>query len=261
MTTSLTSNRYLSGSFAPVTEEVTAYDLPVTGRIPAHLSGRYLRTGPNPLGVEDAAAHIWTLGEGMVHGVRIRDGRAEWYRNRWVRSASVADRLGEPRRGAPVDERTDFAPNVQVAGLAGRTFALIEGGLKPYELTYELDTVGPCDLGATPAVPAGPRDSRPDEGFSSALLKHDLLRGATEAHEFGRFGAVGEGVFVPAESSAAEDDGYVTAYAHNPERGAADLVILAAQDFTGEPLARVHLPVRVPLGLHGNWVPDDRSTG
>ncbi|MEV7782070.1 carotenoid oxygenase family protein [Kitasatospora sp. NPDC088351] len=258
MTTSLTSNRYLSGSFAPVTEEVTAYDLPVTGRIPAHLSGRYLRTGPNPLGVEDAAAYIWTLGEGMVHGVRIRDGRAEWYRNRWVRSALVADRLGEPRRGAPVDERTDFAPNVQVAGLAGRTFALIEGGLKPYELTYELDTVGPCDLGATPAVPAGPRDSRPDEGFSSALLKHDLLRGTTEAHEFGRFGAVGEGVFVPAESSAAEDDGYVMAYVHNPERGAADLVILAAQDFTGEPLARVHLPVRVPLGLHGNWVPDDR---
>jgi carotenoid cleavage dioxygenase-like enzyme len=33
-------------------------------------------------------------------------------------------------------------------------------------------------------------------------------------------------------------------------------VILAAQDFTGEPIARVHLPVRVPLGLHGSWIPD-----
>lgn len=32
-----------------------------------------------------------------------------------------------------------------------------------------------------------------------------------------------------------------------PERGAADLVILAAQDFTAEPVARVHLPARILL--------------
>ncbi|MGW4700326.1 carotenoid oxygenase family protein [Streptomyces sp. NPDC004285] len=456
-------NRYLSGRFAPVTEEVTAHDLPVTGRIPSHLDGRYLRNGPNPLGVEDPAAHLWTLGAGMVHGVRIRDGRAEWYRNRWVRSGSVADRLGEPRRGTPVDERLDISPNVQVAGFAGRTFALIEGGIRPYELDYELNTLGPCDLGATPegysanahslfdphtgelhalafrygsddvqhivmdaggtvrrvrtvrvpgnpymhdfaltehhvllfdspvvfspahlgtgvpfawdpgrgarvgvlpregdgtvrwfglapglvghalnayetgdgrivvdvvrhgegfdirdvgasrptldrwtldlargtareerlddrvqefprvdprrtgrrhrygytaavelyAAPAGPDDDRPAEGFGNALLKHDLERGTTEAHEFGRDGTVGEGVFVPAESSVAEDDGYVMAYVFAPERAATDLVILSARDFTGEPLARVHLPVRVPVGLHGNWVPgaEPRSGG
>ncbi|MFJ3221096.1 carotenoid oxygenase family protein [Kitasatospora sp. NPDC086801] len=105
------------------------------------------------------------------------------------------------------------------------------------------------------APPAGPDDDRPDEGFSNALLKHDLGRGTTEAHEFGRDGAVGEGVFVPAESPMAEDDGYLMAYVFNPARAATDLVVLAAQDFTGEPVARIHLPVRVPLGLHGNWVP------
>jgi carotenoid cleavage dioxygenase-like enzyme len=33
-------------------------------------------------------------------------------------------------------------------------------------------------------------------------------------------------------------------------------VILAAQDFTGQPVARVHLPTRIPLGFHGNWIPD-----
>jgi carotenoid cleavage dioxygenase-like enzyme len=53
-----------------------------------------------------------------------------------------------------------------------------------------------------------------------------------------------------------EDDGYLLTYVHDPERGASDLVILSAQDFTGEPVARVHLPVRVPLGLHGNWLAD-----
>ena len=34
----------------------------------------------------------------MVHGIRLRDGRAEWYRNRWVRSAEVARALGEEPR-------------------------------------------------------------------------------------------------------------------------------------------------------------------
>ena len=46
-------NRFLEGSFAPVTEEITAFDLPVTGRLPAELSGRCLRNGPNPLGLDD----------------------------------------------------------------------------------------------------------------------------------------------------------------------------------------------------------------
>ena len=43
-------SRFLEGPFAPVTEEVTAVDLPVTGQVPAALNGRYLRNGPNPLG-------------------------------------------------------------------------------------------------------------------------------------------------------------------------------------------------------------------
>jgi hypothetical protein len=38
------------------------------------------------------------------------------------------------------------------------------------------------------------------------------------------------------------------------EQTSADLVILAAQDFTSEPVARVHLPARIPLGLHGSWI-------
>jgi carotenoid cleavage dioxygenase len=95
-----------------------------------------------------------------------------------------------------------------------------------------------------------------DQAFANALLKHDLAQGTTEAHEFGRDATAGEAVFAPAGPAADEDDGYVMAFVHNPERGAADLVILAAQDFTGEPVARVHLPARIPLGFHGNWIAD-----
>ena len=50
-----------------------------------------------------------------------------------------------------------------------------------------------------------------------------------QAHEFGKDATAGEAVFVPATPGAAEDDGYVMAYIHNPDRSAADLVILAAR--------------------------------
>jgi carotenoid cleavage dioxygenase len=68
-------------------------------------------------------------------------------------------------------------------------------------------------------------------------------------------------VGIPAESPVAGDDGYVMAYVHDPERSAADLVILSAQDFRGELVPCIHLPVRVPLGLRGNWVPKGCPVG
>ena len=126
----------------------------VTGTLPDHLDGRYLRIGPNPIHEQGEHFH-WFLGEGMVHGVHLRDGRAQWYRNRWVRSADVAATLGEPVRGTP--GASDFAANTNVLEHAGRTLALVEGGSPPYELTHELDTVGPCDFGGTlPSVPGRP---------------------------------------------------------------------------------------------------------
>ena len=95
-----------------------------------------------------------------------------------------------------------------------------------------------------------------DEAFSNTQLKHDLIAGTVQAHEFGKDATTGEAVFVPTAPDAAEDGGYVMGFVRDPGRGAADLVILAAQDFTGEPVARVHLPARIPLGFHGNWVAD-----
>jgi carotenoid cleavage dioxygenase len=93
-----------------------------------------------------------------------------------------------------------------------------------------------------------------DGAFAQALLKHDLTAGTVEGHEFGRDSTVGEAVFAPSSPEAAEDDGYVMAFVHDPDRGAADLVVIAAQDFTAEPVARVHLPARIPLGFHGSWI-------
>ncbi len=145
----VTTNPYLQGNYAPVTEEVTATELSVRGQIPDQLCGRYLRNGPNPVTPPEPSTYHWFTGDGMVHGIRLRDGRAEWYRNRWVRSGPVAEALGEPVPGGEVFGGMDFAPNTNVVGHAGRTFAIVEAGSRPYELTYDLETVGRCDFGGT----------------------------------------------------------------------------------------------------------------
>jgi carotenoid cleavage dioxygenase len=445
------TNRYLAGNFGPVTEEITAFDLPVTGQIPGVLEGRYLRNGPNPITPPDPATYHWFTGDGMVHGVRLRGGRAEWYRNRWVRSAPVAEALGEqPRLGAPIHADMDAAPNTNVISHAGRTFAIVESGPRPYELTDELETIGACDFDGTltggytahpkrdpgtgelhavsyywgwgntvqysvidtagrvrrtvdievgkspmlhdmsltqryaviydlpvvfdledamsgtsfpyrwdpdytPRVGLLPREAdadairwfevepcyvfhpmnayddgdrvvldvvrhpkmfdvdrlgpnegpptldrwtvdltagkvieerlddrgqefpRVDErlvgrrhryGYSAAadiesqglrgaaLIKHDFDTGAVESREFVGDAGIAEAVFVPSTPDAAEDDGWLMAFTYDPDRDASDLLIVHAQDITGDPVATVHLPQRVPFGFHGNWTPD-----
>jgi 8'-apo-carotenoid 13,14-cleaving dioxygenase len=141
-------NIYLSGDFAPVHHEVTAHDLPVIGSIPPELEGRYLRNGPNPLGDLTPETHHWFSGHGMVHGVRLRGGRAEWYRNRWVRGGESSDLLGEPPLPSP-SRPVAFGANTSVRGHAGVTLALVEGGTLPVELDYELNSVAASDFGGT----------------------------------------------------------------------------------------------------------------
>lgn len=132
-------NRWMNGVFAPVREEVTLERLEVRGRIPEELDGLYARNGANPLGTEHQPSHHWFLGQGMVHGVRLRGGRALWYRNRFVRSTEVSRALGEapaPGRRHPL---TDVA-NTNVVAIGGRTFAIVEAAGHPVELAPDLST-------------------------------------------------------------------------------------------------------------------------
>jgi len=145
-------NRYLEGNFGPVADEVTVTDLGITGELPDWLDGRYLRNGPNPIGADPATYH-WFTGFGMVHGLRVRDGRAQWYRNRYVRGDEVAAALGEEPRGGAEVHFMDFAANTNVIGQAGRMFAIVEAGGRPYELDDELETIGRCDFDGT--LPGG----------------------------------------------------------------------------------------------------------
>ena len=118
---------YLTGNFGPVAEETTLTDLKVIGDLPKDLVGRYVRNGPNPSGQVDPKGHHWFIGDGMVHGIRVENGKALWYRNRYVKGG----------------------PNTHVIGHAGKTLAIVEAGQKPTELTDELESVGSYDFGGT----------------------------------------------------------------------------------------------------------------
>jgi carotenoid cleavage dioxygenase-like enzyme len=444
----MSSNPYLAGNFGPVEDELTSFDLPVTGEIPPELSGRLLRIGPNPVAADPANYH-WFTGNGMAHGLRLRDGKAEWYRSRYVRDGEVVaakgwDPVSGPLPEFPLDEGV---ANTNIIGLGDKTFAIVEAGNLPVELDYELETVGRSNFGGT--LPAGfsahphrdpetgelhtavysplwqhiqyvvigpggqvtktvdvptpgspmvhdcmftrnyfilfdfpvlfdvealetgapfpyswqqdygarvgllPRNGTADDvswhevepcyvfhpmngyedeqghvildvirhprmfdtdklgpnegrtslerwtidptqsrvretrlddtgqefprlderragrsyryGYTTAvgdafamggLIKHDLHKGTSERQQQGAQRMFMEPVFVPRHTDAAEDDGWVLAYLYDESKDSSDVVILNAQDFSGEPVATIHLPRRVPFGFHGNWVAD-----
>ncbi|MFQ5514418.1 MAG: carotenoid oxygenase family protein [Myxococcota bacterium] len=145
----MNENRYLSGNFAPVEGELTCFDLDVTGRLPEELRGRLLRIGPNPVAPDPAKYH-WFTGNGMVHGLHLRDGRAEWYRRRYVRDDQVVTARGWPPVPGPQHSAVgEGVVNTHVIGHAGRTLALVEAGSSPVELDYELETRSRTDFQGT----------------------------------------------------------------------------------------------------------------
>ena len=136
-----TGDFFKRDNYAPVADELTEYALPVEGAIPPELDGWYLRNGPNP---REATAH-WFIGDGMIHGVRVENGAAKWYRNRWVRTDSFVDPFPLYNADGTRNLRAASA-NTHVINHAGRTLALVESSL-PYEITNELETVGAYDFG------------------------------------------------------------------------------------------------------------------
>ncbi|MEU0498540.1 carotenoid oxygenase family protein [Mycobacterium sp. NPDC006124] len=136
-----TGSFFQRGNYAPVADELTDFDLVVEGSIPPELDGWYLRNGPNP---RTPTGH-WFSGDGMIHGVRVENGRAAWYRNRWVRTDSFVEDFPLYNEDGTRNLRSAVS-NTHVVNHAGKTLALVESSL-PYEVTNDLETVGAYDFG------------------------------------------------------------------------------------------------------------------
>jgi carotenoid cleavage dioxygenase-like enzyme len=100
---------------------------------------------------------------------------------------------------------------------------------------------------------AGPEDDWPVEFHG--LARRDDHTGGLDVYDPGPGERVNEATFVPAAAGAAEAEGWLLTYAWDRGRGASDLLVLDALDLAAGPVARVHLPERVPYGFHGAWVP------
>lgn len=147
---STTVNAYLDGNFAPVQQEITAENLKVIGELPPDLSGMFVRNGPNPQFPPIGEYH-WFDGDGMLHGVRIHNGKAS-YRNRYVRTQGykIENEAGKAIWTGllePPQMDNPHGPNKNAANTAliwhgGQLLALWEGG-EPYAIELpELDTIG-----------------------------------------------------------------------------------------------------------------------
>jgi carotenoid cleavage dioxygenase-like enzyme len=108
---------YIAGNFAPLRSEVTAFDLEVIGHIPEELSGRFLRIGPNPIDELDQVRlvrHHWFAGSGMAHGLRLRDGKADWFRSRFVLDREAARVLSRKPLSGPGEGARDGSVNTNL---------------------------------------------------------------------------------------------------------------------------------------------------
>lgn len=129
---------WMCENYAPTSE--TDNEAPrVSGVIPSSLEGLYVRNGPNPS--TDPSAH-WFLGDGMVHGVTLSGGGADWYRSRYVQTPVLGQRgpLGPPTNA-------DHQANTSLLAHQGQILALNEVG-SPYALSpTDLSTTGLFDFG------------------------------------------------------------------------------------------------------------------
>lgn len=91
--------------------------------------------------------------------------------------------------------------------------------------------------------------------MAKGVLKYDMLDEKEVKYvDYGEFYG-GEALFVPRENATAEDDGYLLELLMADD-GRADLLIMDATSMTE--LARLHLPQRVPFGVHSCWLDESK---
>jgi carotenoid cleavage dioxygenase len=90
-------------------------------------------------------------------------------------------------------------------------------------------------------------------GDFDAIVKYDDVTGERQLWSSGPTGHVGESVFAPDPAGSSEDDGWLINSVYDSAADRTDVCVLDAHDVAAGPIARVHLPFRMPFGFHANW--------
>lgn len=99
---------------------------------------------------------------------------------------------------------------------------------------------------------ANPRSWGETKVAFEGVVKHDLVAGTSVVHSYGPTVLAGEAAFAPDPDRSTEDGGWLLNFVYDEADGTSALVVVDAEAM--EEVARVHLPRRVPLGFHGNWL-------
>jgi carotenoid cleavage dioxygenase len=235
---------------------VIVLDLPVTFSMKALLAG-------------DEFPYAWNPGHKARVGLLPREGRGEivWsdvapcyvfhpsnaYEladGKVVLDACVHDRMFAHGAKGPDSTRIAFERWTIDPAASRVERRVVEEQAQEFPRIDERRTGKPYRFAYTLAVDAGRAELIGD----SRLFKHDLETGVHEVHDFGSGKLPGEFVFTPRSTDAAEDEGWLLGFVLDEAKDATDFVILDARNFSGAPVAEIHIPRRVPPGFHGNWI-------
>ena len=87
------------------------------------------------------------------------------------------------------------------------------------------------------------------------LVHYDTETGKRKTYTFGDNRFVGEPVFAPRNGSTQEADGYLVALVYDAPSNTSELAILDSQNIDQGPVATAKVPIRIPAGFHGSWLP------
>lgn len=87
------------------------------------------------------------------------------------------------------------------------------------------------------------------------IVRYDWQSGTYERYGLPPGDQNSEPIFVARRGAQAEDDGWVLSCVYRQATATTDVVVLDARDIAAGPVATVHLPVRIPAGFHGQWLP------
>ncbi|NJJ55897.1 carotenoid oxygenase family protein [Pseudomonas sp. B14(2022)] len=108
-------------------------------------------------------------------------------------------------------------------------------------------------LAFDPTLPYNPANGPMPFQFFNQLAHLNLKTGSTDAWFPGDNSCFQEPIFIPRSSDAEEADGYVVALLNVLDQARSELVILDSRDMANGPIARVKVPLRMRMSLHGCW--------
>ncbi|MDQ1209330.1 carotenoid cleavage dioxygenase-like enzyme [Acinetobacter baylyi] len=91
--------------------------------------------------------------------------------------------------------------------------------------------------------------------FFNQLARIHVQTGTTQTWYPGDKYCFQEPIFIPRSKDAPEGDGWVACIMNDLREGKSELVILDTQHWENGPIARVKIPFRLRMSLHGNWSP------